>query len=469
MLDPTETQTRRHLWLTLFAVLALVAAVAVTLISGRGRVSGSNTPSLIDSTLNVSTLHSAHLACPRDPAFSPDGSRLAVFGVLASSLPDGSSGSSCTALATSSAAYALEVFDTTSGEPIRVISLDSQLLEGLGAGADEDIPQIAYSGLGWSPDGMHVAFAFTAFAGAARTPENVLDSGLLLVDVTSGRMTIIPGDSGFFATAGGVSSGFPLWRLPQQSELPSYTPPSALAYTWGADGMPQPLVPLTGALSELPAEAGPRYPVGTPDGGSRYTLWQPGLVIGGRSLDGTATQNSFVTAFPAWSPDGTHVTLMVAGVTLNGGPAAPAKRANATAPPPPPLPSPIALPLVPPRDAALAAVQQQVSDTGWTEVAWNTDGSLLASTNCTTGRDQRIEIRDTATGQVLARETLGLGEGDMGCAAGQQSSTMGAYPDLALSLQWSPGGNRLLVTDCTAGTLTFYHVRKPSGATGGQA
>lgn len=466
MPDPTETQTRRHLWLTLIAVLALVAAVTATLIAGRGRVSGSNTPTLFDHTLTVSALQSAHLACPRDPAFSPDGLRLAVFGVLTSSLPDGSS---CAALAKGaiSAAYALEIFDTTSGEPIRAISLDSQLLKGLGANSDEDLPQIAYSGLGWSPDGMHVAFAFTAFAGAERTPENVLDSGLLLLNVTSGRMSVIHGDSGFFATAGGVSSGFPLWHLQLETELPSYAAPDALAYTWSADGMPQPIFPLTGALSELPAEAGPRYPVGSPDGGARFTLWQPGILIGGGGQDGAGTQVSFVTAFPAWSPDGTHVTLMVAGVTLSSGPEAPAKRVNPAARPAPPVPSPPALPLVPARDAALSAVQQQVSATGWTEVAWNTDGSMLASTNCVAGHDQLIEIRDAASSQVLDREILPLGAGDVGCAVGQPSSTMGSYPDLALSLQWSPAGDRLLVSDCAAGTLTFYHVRKSPGGAGG--
>src|SRR5579884_3581644 len=151
MLDPTETRTRRHLWLTLLAVLALVAAVILTLVAGRGPNSGSNTLKVISGTLKVSTLQSAHLACPSDPAFSPDGSRLVVFGVLETSIPPGAS---CSALATgtTTAAYAYAVFDTTSGQPIRVMSLDSQLLEQLGASSDEDPPQFAYSGLGWSPD-----------------------------------------------------------------------------------------------------------------------------------------------------------------------------------------------------------------------------------------------------------------------------------------------------------------------------
>lgn len=306
MLDPAETQMRRHLWLTLLAVLALVVAVTLTLIAGRGQNPGSATIQLVSGTLKVSTLESAHLACPSDPTFSPDGSRLVVFGVLTTSLPPGSSCSTL-AIGNTTAAYAYAIFDTQSGQPLRVMSLDSKLLEQLGGLTDEDAPQFAYSSLGWSPDGTHVAFAFTAFASAARTPESVLDSGLLLLDASSGRMTVIRGDSGFFSAASGLSAGFPVWHVAQGSELPSFLPSPALSYSWSQDGVPQPLLPLSGPLAQLPAEAGSHYPVGAPDGGSRFTLWQPGLVIGAASLGGGSAQSAFVTAFPAWSPDGADV------------------------------------------------------------------------------------------------------------------------------------------------------------------
>lgn len=463
MLDPAETQTRRHLWLTLLAVLALVAAVALTLVAGRGQNSGAATNQLISGTLKVSTLESAHLACPSDPTFSPDGSRLVIFGVLTTSL---SPGSSCSALDTgiTTAAYAYAVFDTRSGQPIRVMSLDSQLLEQLGDFANEDPPQFAYSSLGWSPDGTHVAFAFTAFTGAARSPESVLDSGLLLLNASSGRMTIVRGDSGFFSAASGVSTGFPVWHVAHGSELPSFLPSPALSYRWSQDGVPQPLLALSGPLAQLPAEAGPHYPVGAPDGGSRFTIWQPGLVIGAASLGGSA-QSAFVTAFPAWSPDGADVTLMVAGLTLAGS-TSQSTHTFTGAPQSPPLPLPATLPAVPARDAALGAVQAQVGDAGWDVVAWNDDGTLLASTNCFVRANRQVEIRDTATGALLAHEPFTLPQGDSGCATGQQANTMGGYPGIALSLQWSPQGDRLLLVDCGAGTLTFYQIHQLSRGSG---
>ncbi len=464
MLDPAETQMRRHLWLTLLAVLALVVAVTLTLIAGRGQNPGSATIQLVSGTLKVSTLESAHLACPSDPTFSPDGSRLVVFGVLTTSLPPGSSCSTL-AIGNTTAAYAYAIFDTQSGQPLRVMSLDSKLLEQLGGLTDEDAPQFAYSSLGWSPDGTHVAFAFTAFASAARTPESVLDSGLLLLDASSGRMTVIRGDSGFFSAASGLSAGFPVWHVAQGSELPSFLPSPALSYSWSQDGVPQPLLPLSGPLAQLPAEAGSHYPVGAPDGGSRFTLWQPGLVIGAASLGGGSAQSAFVTAFPAWSPDGADVTLMVAGVTLAGS-APQSARASAGAPQSPPLPLPATLPIVPARDAALGVVQTQVGAAGWDAVAWNDDGTLLASMNCFASADRQVEIRDTTTGVLLAHEPFTPPQGDAGCAAGQQANTMGGYPGLALSLQWSPQGDRLLLADCGAGTLTFYLIHQLSRGIG---
>lgn len=478
MPDPTETRTRRHLWLTLLSVLALVAAVVVTLVAGRGQFNGSNTARLIDGELRLHTLDSAHLVCPSDPAFSPDGSRLMVFGILTTSVP---AGASCSLLAQGAvpAAYAVAIFDTASGQLIRVMALDAHGAVGLArmsspasTSGESSAPtlsavQFAYSGLGWSPDGVHAAFAFTAFGAGQRTPDNVLDSGLLLLDTMSGRASIVRGDSGFFATVSGVSSGFPVWHLAQESELPSFVPQPGLAYSWNASGTPYPLAPLTDTTTTLPADAGPRYPVGSPAGGSRFTIWQPGLLIGSDGTDAGALQTAFVTAFPAWSPDGAQVTLMVAGVTLSAGPPAPAMRRPSQGPSLiPPLPLPMTLPLVPPRDPALSAIQQQVSDHSWAEVAWNGTGSLLASVDCFATSAQSLEVRDTATGTVLANQSLQLAPGDVGCATQSNADATGGYPSLALRLLWSPAGDRVLVSNSAASTLTLYHIHRRPASTG---
>ncbi len=471
MPDQADMRTRMHLWVTLLVALAVVAGVGSTLIAARLAPGspGSSAESLIDGVLHLSTLSEAHLLCSSDVAFSPDGARIVVLGLLApASSTSSPSSSACPSAADDHAAggYAATIFDSATGQVVRVIPLDPLVLAATGGGAGAASPHLAYSGLGWSPDGALVAFVFTEFGGLGqRTPENVVDSGLLLVDVTSAMPTVLRGDSGFFAMASGVSSGFPVWHLGQSGELPSFVPEPGLGYAWSADGTPYPILPVHDSLSQLPIAAGARYPVGIPDGGPRFTIWQPGLVVGSVGDEMDSSTNTFVSAFPAWSPDGAHVTLMVAGVTLSsaGGSTTMAHttamrhaREQVAAPP---IPVPPSLPVVPARDAALAAVQRAVGDRGWALVGWNPSGSLLGSINCFAARDQALEVRDTATGGLVATEPLDQAPGDLGCRDTPDPSVVGAYPSLGLSLAWSPQGDRLLTADRAAGVLTLYHMR----------
>jgi hypothetical protein len=365
-------------------------------------------------------------------------------------------------------AAAVAIFDSATGRLERSIPL-GPLMRAAAVRGGANHEHVAYSGLGWSPDGQHVAVVFTDFGDRSAAPENVLDSGLLLLDVAAGTHSIMRGDSGFFAAASGVSDGFPVWHLGQQVVLPAFLPESGLAYAWSMDGAPYPILPLHDALDQLPINAGPRYPVGAPDGGPRFTIWQPGLEIGsGGGAD--AGQATFVSAFPAWSPDGSNLTLLVAGVALRaasiggqmGGSTTMRQELQAAALMPP-LPSPPVLPLVPPRDAALAAVQVEVGNVGWAVVGWNPSGSLLASINCVAPSDQRMELRDTATAQVLASDHLNLAAGDPGCRGSPNATVVGGYPSLGLSLAWSPVGSQVLLCDRAGNALTLYQIRSPSG------
>jgi len=477
MPDQTDMRTRIHLWVTLLVALAVVAGVGSTLIAARlaPGSSGSSVESLVDGVLHLSTLSDAHLLCPRDIAFSPDGSRIVVLGLLAPASSASSSPipSACPSAANGTAAidasgYAATIFESATGQIARTFPLDPLVLTATGDGtaAAPHLAHVTYSGLGWSPDGTLIAFVFTEFGGSGqRTPENVVDSGLLLVDVASAAPTVLRGDSGFFAMANGVSSGFPVWHLKDSSELPSFIPDPGLGYAWNADGTPYPNLPLHDSLSQLPIAASARYPVGIPDGGPRFTIWQPGLVVGSIGDEMDSPTITFVSAFPAWSPDGAHVALMVTGVTLSNDGGAPmmgrtAAMRHAREPTiPPPMPIPSSLPLVPSRDAALAAVQEAVSDQGWALVGWNPSGSLLGSINCFAARDQALEVRDTATGGLLATEPLDQVPGDLGCRDTPDPSVVGAYPSLGLSLAWSPQGDRLLTADRATGVLTLYHIR----------
>lgn len=468
MPDRMEAQTRLHLWLTLLVALAVVAGVGATLIAGRVNPTGpsAGAPSALDGVTRLSTRDIAGLACPGDAAFSPDGARILVLGLLAASITPAACPAS---LDDSISPAAAGIFDSATGQLVRLIPL-SPLVRGPSTGPQSASAHVIYSGLGWSPDGVRVALAFTEFGLGSAAPENVLDSGLLLLDTTTGTSAMLRGDSGFFATSSGVSSGFPVWHLSQQVELPSFLPQPGLAYAWSLDGAPYPIFPLHDSLSQLPIGAGPRYPVGAPDGAPRYTIWQPGLVIGSDGGDIDSRQTAFVSAFPAWSPDGANLTLMVAGVTLSD-PNAGARMAGATtmrqvraaAAITPPLPIPPALPVTPPRDPALAAVQQQVGDLGWAVVGWNPSGSLLASINCAASAEQTMDVRETASGQALERAPLDLAPGDPGCHDGADVAVAGGYPSLGLTLTWAPAGDQLLLCDRAGGTLILYHVRRQPG------
>jgi hypothetical protein len=125
----------------------------------------------------------------------------------------------------------------------------------------------------------------------------------------------------------------------------------------------------------------------------------------------------------------------------------------------PPVPIPPNLPVVPPRDAALLSVLQQVDQPSWAMVAWNPSGSLLGSINCFAAGDETLEVRETASGTLLATEPLHLALGDLGCREVPDATVVGSYPSLGLGLAWSPQGDRLLVTNRAEGTFTVFHVR----------
>src|SRR5258707_13229654 len=83
MADEKGARASLHLAFTLLVVVALVVAVAATLISGRLlQPAAGARPGILATPLRISTLQGAHLACPFHAAFSPDGGRIAILGTL---------------------------------------------------------------------------------------------------------------------------------------------------------------------------------------------------------------------------------------------------------------------------------------------------------------------------------------------------------------------------------------------------
>jgi hypothetical protein len=455
--------------LTRLATLLLLAALVVgTVIAGThaGKSgAGSPAPATLGPALRLSTQETAGLWCPAGAAFSHDGARLAVFGPAAGCDAQG-------ALVRRDQRHVLAVYDTHAGAIERLIPLDTLVAPSLAprsAGHARAVRAVRYVGLGWTPDDTRFAALFAAFdTPGPATQDALVASGVVLVDIATGAGTLIHGDGGFFDAPLGSYVGLPVYDLTAAAVSAPFASPAGLAFAWSGQDRPEAILPLDGRpLRQLPISAGPRYPVGQPSGGATFTIWQPGYVLGPRASAAFAgihgTTGAFVTAFPTWSSSGTHATLMVAGVAL----AAPSNTPPAPSATPgagPLVLAPDSLTLVPARDAALRAVQREIGADGWAQVAWNPDGSLLASIACVTGGVETLTLRDTTTGAVVSAEPLRLPAGDPGCRGFSAGEDIGDYPQSNLSLLWSPDGAHVLVSDQQAGQLTLWSVTNARAA-----
>lgn len=469
----TEERPRRLLarFSALLVTTALIAAVIATVaaITHADRPAPAAQPSLLGTPLTINTKITG-IYCPTQAFVSPDGSQIAVVGARQPCADTDS--------ATGLVPHLLALYDRTTGYPVHVYRLDALIGVDDGAHASNQTTRaVRYYALGWSPDGSRFALAYAAFDSAhGLLPDDLLASGLLIVHPrdTASHATIIPGDAGFFAASTSSYAGLPVWNLDTSSVSPPFTSGHALAYAWGPHGLPEPLLPLSGATTSLPLTAGARYPAGNPDGDSTYTVWQAGVLLGpqaNRSVPALQpNQDALLTIFPAWSPHGTTATLMVSGLALPL-PAAIAPAGSGISPGGPLLPAPATLPQVPARDAALRAVQGETGTSDWALVAWNPQGTLLASSVCGTGHgtsagSQSLQLRRTDTGMPAGTAPIPLVAGEHACAAATNGENVGDYPSMPQWLTWSGDGSLLLLTDQQAATVTVWGVALQGPAQG---
>jgi hypothetical protein len=397
-------------WLALGMVILIVAGLTAIAAMSHLRSAQGAAPGTLLAPAHIPTGVATGLTCPSNASFSPDGAQLAVIGLLGPCQSE-------TGAAIGSPAHAVAILNAHTGALIKLFRLEPLLgLNTTTAPVWMRAGAVNYLGLGWAPNGSSLAIAYTAFDSSSHfTPDHLLDSGLLVLDPRQGSGDVTHGDAGYFTRLGGEATGFPIWNVFQRIETPSLAIAPSLTFSWGRNSAPTPLAPITGAVTQLPIDAGPRYPVGNPDGGATFTIWQPGLVIGPARTSLGAGHAVFLSAFPTWSPDSLSVTFMTAGAAL---PVPPDVAANTSsvASGPLPLPTPAAVAQTPARDAALDAVQGEIGANGWALVAWNPAGSLLASVNCRNG-DEAVTVRATATGQTVSSAPLVLSGADSGCGA----------------------------------------------------
>lgn len=451
-MDRADSSPRQSsLWLSMVSVALIVAAVVGALAATQRLtvgIFGAPAPDALSSSLTISTDTTAGLLQPEGAYFTPDGARIGVIGEFAPCQQHTPGLTRC--------GHGLAIYDSHSGALIQLMPIEPLL--DVTPPADSHRPThsaggyVHLSALGWSPDSTWFAMVYSVFdAPAPSSPDDMIDSGLLLVTPQTGATRIIRGDSGYFATLNSAPGSHPIWHISSASETVGFSEPPGVIFAWGANGLPFPTVPVKAALDDLPANAGPRYPVGEPVGAAPFTIWQPGLVIGPDSAQAGAGRSAFVTTFASWTADGAHVGDITTGLAL------PAPiRANSIVSAPsgtagPTIPQPTTLPNAPARDVALARVQEAVGAYGWASVAWNHSGAALASVICFARKGQTLELRDAASGALSGSAPLRLHAGDPGCSDAT---------DTNLRLQWSPNDTRLLVVDRSAATLTLWTISK---------
>ena len=434
-------------------ILLIVAAVGALISVGRANRAGNGATGArgsLDAPLIISTMQQGAVFCPYGASFSPDGEYIALLG----------SQSTCAQGSERMTPHIAAIYNAHSGVMSLFVHLDTLFDSDTSASlAQQNIRAMSYFSLGWAPDSKHLAIIFTAFDSPnILTLDTETSAGLILLNTERGSARVLYGDSGFFALPGTSGGGFPIWNVTNGAETPAFSPDPGLAYAWNARGAPYPIVKPQGESDQLPIAAGPRYPIGNPSSDSTFTIWQPGVILGSSS---SASAAVFTTVFPSWSPDGKYVTLMTAGAQL---PLAQSSTQAQKAAKEPvgdfAYPTPAAMPSVPARDAALTAVQRSVGPRGWALVAWNPAGTLLASVNCQTPGNDQIAIRATNSGIIQGSAAIPLPGGDSGCR--NLSSGTSAYPAQPMTLLWSPSGDRVMVCDQRAGTLTIWPVSHPA-------
>jgi hypothetical protein len=451
-----EATQQAPLWISIVSVILIVGAVATALATlqrlpmngggatGQG-VLGNETKSVVDISFTTG------LAQPEGVAFSPNGARIAIIGVFTPCAPAPRQLTSCN--------HGLAIFNALTDDLIRVSLIEPLLGIATSNATQQDRLYVSLYGVGWTPDSAWFGLIYSVFnTPKPTTPDNLQDSGLLLINPDTGGTTIIPGDSGYFASLGELSSDHPIWDTQRISQRPSSPLLPALLYSWSNSAEPQALDPIHAPVTHLPGNADSFAPIGLPNGRSPFTIWQPGTLIGPGSSGLSGQRSAFITTFPAWSDSGARIGVFTVGLSLP----TPDRALGVLSAPDtvgaPHITPPDAYISTPPRDLALTNVQASIGAYGWAQVAWSPDGSLLASITCFARQGESMELRDTLSGSLLGQSTLPLSTSDPGCRDLEQPQKLGAYPHPNLSIAWSPNGRQLVLVDTAAASLTIWQI-----------
>jgi hypothetical protein len=367
---------------------------------------------------------------------------------------------------------ALLIYEAGSGKLVTRIAPDAPVLTQLHALDPTDIPalpttgaggpppglqgvQVIYSQVLWSPDGRRLALPFLASV-LPQIGLGLIWEGIVLVDSDGAHVRAL--------FAPDLQSASPLWDmvagkpLPLQAPSASTTPqeiPAALAYRWDSRDALVPEWPLmTDAVPTVPLLT----PVGNPDGGATFTIWQPGeiLPVSGPTIPSNGSGlfgYVFATAFVPWSPDGSRLAersgrhpgapLDMSAVLVPAGQLPPHSSGDTG------TQQLAQFEYLPVRDRALQHLLDlgpvpNLAESGWI-VAWRPDGRELAAYGISPpgANTKVITLYDCATGRTLA--TLQPLSGSVFLDGNNDGM-----------LRWSPDGTRLLAYIQGSSTLTIW-------------
>ncbi|MGH2515480.1 MAG: hypothetical protein ACRDHP_07475, partial [Ktedonobacterales bacterium] len=387
------------------------------------------------------------LTCPKDVAWSPDGATVAVLGYQLGQ-PSGSQ-PNCPSTSLNGYAYLpgqIDTYSVASGALVARILPDDAIAQELhfappvGATptthfADVSHQIILYLHVLWSPDSKTLAVSFATNGDTTRYFD-----GVVLTDAAGTHSRVLSYGGGL-STSGQYSGE---WNVMTGAYIPvpANTPPgnwqpvpAALRYAWSTDDTLAAQGPPLSSASVPPAPS--LGPIGNPDGGSSFTIWQPEAVM---PVANTNNLYLFGPAFAAWSPDGSRLILRinVFGV-LSTDPSSPpsadvlaSQRLTEAA-------------LFPLRDKGLVNGLADVrssragSNTDSVPVLWRPDGRAvavvtqpIASPDNPTTAEPSVRIYDCASGKLL------------GTVREQISSTSAGT---AANVSWSADGTHLLMLD----------------------
>lgn len=443
--------TRRRRWpcwvipaVCVVALLAVVAAIAV-------RFLPSHAPGARAISANLAIDPTVYgISCLEFAAWSPDSTKLAIMGQQqACGTPDPNNYSYYPTI--------IAVINPLTGKQLAQIYPDATVQRDLHLHAPQYITPVngpsdsgdltqqgaVYQGMIWSPDSKRIALPFgvdyaTQPLGAAANALTQL-FGVYVVDANGSNdhaaaytedATWVQIDEWNMKTLKPAVFTPPADAITRQGSPRFY--PASLSYSWRSDGT------LAGATPLYPTSAPPAPPlgpVGNPDGGASFTIWQPGFV----GLDeGKDFQNPVYPAqfewspgqVIAWSPDGTY--LLNADMTPLR--LQPSKQpAPATA-----LISANEYPVAPMRDKALDGILNAMNTTSYTRdrgraFSWRPDGMRVAvAVQDNTSGAVTVTILDCATGAMLGLAHV--------------TGNANTYQGIAgAGMIWAPDGQQLLV------------------------